>query len=66
MTTLQDIEDAVVHLPGPDLGEFRNWFAQFDADMWDREFEGDAKRGALDQFADKALRDLADGRCAKL
>ncbi|MCF7837616.1 MAG: hypothetical protein K9N49_03210 [Candidatus Marinimicrobia bacterium] len=66
MTTLQDIEEAVVQLPHPDLGEFRAWFARFDAEAWDREFEDDAKSGALDHFADKALFDLADGRCAKL
>ena len=66
MTTLQDIEDAVVHLPGPDLDEFRAWFARFDAEMWDREFEDDAERGVLDRLADNALRDLADGHCTKL
>ncbi len=66
MITLQDIEDAVIQLPSSDLGELRSWFAQFDADMWDREFEDDAKRGVLDRFADNALHDLADGRCTKL
>ena len=66
MTTLQDIEDAVVHLPTPDLSEFRAWFARFDAETWDREFENDATDGVLDRFADKALRDLADGHCTRL
>ncbi len=66
MTTLQDIEEAVVHLPNPDLGKFRTWFAQFDAEVWDREFEDDAKTGMLDRFADKVLRDLSDGGCAEL
>ena len=66
MTTVQEIEDAVAHLPGPDLGRFRAWFAEFDAEAWDREFEEDAKSGKLDSLADKALQDLAQGRCSEL
>jgi hypothetical protein len=66
MTTLQDIEEAVLHLPDPDLGEFRAWFSRFDAEVWDREFEDDAKSGTLDRFAEKALHDLTEGRCTKL
>ena len=66
MTTVQEIENAVAHLPDPDLGRFRAWFAQFDAKAWDREFEEDARSGKLDSLADQALRDLAQGRCSEL
>lgn len=66
MTTVQEIESAVAHLPGSDLGEFRAWFVQFDAEAWDREFEEDAQSGKLDRLADKALADLAHGRCSEL
>ena len=66
MTTVQEIEDAVAHLPDPDLGRFRAWFAEFDAEAWDREFEEDAKSGKLDSLADKALQELAQGRCSEL
>jgi len=62
MTTVQEIEDAVAHLPDPELGRFRTWYAEFDAEAWDREFERDAKSGKLESLADKALRDLAQGR----
>jgi hypothetical protein len=66
MTTVQEIESAVAHLPDPDLGEFRAWFVQFDAEAWDREFEEDAQSGKLDRLADKALADLARDRCSEL
>ena len=66
MTTVREIENAAAHLPDSDLGEFRAWFAQFDAEAWDREFEEDAQSGKLDQLADKALADLAQGRCSDL
>jgi len=66
MTTVQEIEDAVAHLPDPELGKFRMWFTEFDSEAWDREFERDAKNGRLDSLADKALQDLAQGRCSEL
>ena len=40
MTTVQKIEESVVHLSKPELDEFRSWFEKFDADMRNRQFEG--------------------------
>jgi hypothetical protein len=66
MTTVQEIEQAVAHLPKKELLTFRSWFEEFDAEAWDRQFERDAKEGKLDSMADEALRDLEGGRCTKL
>ena len=66
MTTVQEIEKAVAHLPRPDLDKFRAWFNTFDADAWDKQFEADAQSGKLDRLADQALDDLNRGRCNKL
>ena len=66
MTTAEDIEEAVAHLPDSELGKFRAWFVNFDAEAWDREFEEDTQNGTLDRLADQALADLAQGRCSKL
>ncbi|TFH15592.1 MAG: hypothetical protein E4H02_07560 [Lentisphaerales bacterium] len=66
MTTVQEIEAAVAHLPDPDLGKFRSWFEEFDAKAWDKQFERDVQSGKLDSLADQAIQDLADGRCKEL
>ncbi len=66
MTTLKDIEYAIAHLPPEELAAFRAWFAEFDAEIWDRQFEADVKAGRLDQLAEKALKDLREGRCTDL
>lgn len=66
MTTVQEIEESVAHLPEPDLGKFRSWFEEFDANAWDKQFERDAQGGKLDALADEALRDLSAGRCTAL
>ena len=66
MTTIQEIEAAVAKLPKHQLDRFRAWFSQFDAEAWDHQFEQDAHSGKLDQLADQALTDLAEGQCTDL
>lgn len=64
--TLEEIERAVSKLSPEDFAAFRAWFAKFDADIWDQEFEADVTAGKLDALANKALRDLKEGRCTEL
>lgn len=66
MTSIREIEKAVQMLEGADLAAFRQWFAEFDAGVWDREFEQDVAAGRLDKLAEEALTDLRDGRCRDL
>lgn len=66
MTTVQEIEKAVVNLPEPELDKFRTWFQEFDAEVWDKQLEKDARSGKLDHLADQALKDLEEGHCTEL
>ena len=66
MSTVQEIKEAVSQLPDEDLAAFRVWFAEFDASLWDSQFETDVAAGRLDQLAEEALRDLREGRCTDL
>ncbi|MBH8553078.1 hypothetical protein I8751_12010 [Nostocaceae cyanobacterium CENA357] len=66
MSTLQDIERAVSQLSSEELADFRAWFAEFDAEIWDRQFEEDVAAGRLDGLAEKALKHLREGRCTDL
>ncbi|MBI4378674.1 MAG: hypothetical protein HY578_06230 [Nitrospinae bacterium] len=58
MTTVQDIEREVSSLPLKELAEFRAWFEEFDAQVWDKQFEEDARSGRLDKVAKKAIEDF--------
>ena len=53
-------------LSSEELAKFRQWFAAFDAEAWDRQFEADVKAGKLDALADRALRDHEAGKSTKL
>ena len=66
MSTVKEIETAVSKLSVQELTSFRSWFAEFDAEAWDRQFEGDVAAGRLDALADEALRDAREGRCTDL
>jgi hypothetical protein len=66
MTTVAEITGAVRRLPKRELARFRKWFAEFDAAVWDREFEEDVATGRLDELAREALRDERAGRTTDL
>jgi hypothetical protein len=65
-STLQEIELAVSQLSLEELTAFRAWFVEFDAAIWDKQFEADVAAGRLDALADKALQHLREGRCTDL
>lgn len=66
MSTVREIEQAIQALSQGDLAEFRDWFAAFDAEQWDREIEHDVNSGRLNSLADEAIADLEAGRCTDL
>ena len=66
MSNLQEIEQAISQLSAEELANFRAWFAEFDAEIWDRQFEEDVAAGRLDSLAQRALQHLSEGRCTDL
>ena len=66
MSTIKEIESAISKLPREDLAVLRKWFADFDAEQWDRQFEDDVAGGRLDKAAKKAIKDFDEGRCTDL
>ena len=66
MGNVKTIEKAVESLPPSELAEFRRWFAEFDATVWDRQIEQDAASGKLDGLAAEALADYRTGSAREL
>ena len=56
MSKVEAIEQQIEKLSPDELAAFRRWYAAFDAEVWDHQFEADVKAGRLDVLADKALR----------
>jgi hypothetical protein len=66
MNLVSEIEIAVKKLSRDELATFRDWFQEFDAEAWDKQFEADVVAGRLDALAEEALQDLREGRCTDL
>ena len=64
--SIHEIEQAITELSPDELARFREWFEEFDAQMWDEQSENDAKAGKLDKLADKAKSDFRAGKAKEL
>ena len=66
MSTVSEIEHAVQKLARHELAAFRDWFLEFDAAAWDKQFEEDVAAGRLDKAGENAIQDFHAGRCTEL
>ena len=66
MSKVENIELRIKELSPEELAAFRDWFLQFDAEVWDQQIEADSKTGKLDRLAGRAQRDHEAGRSTKL
>jgi hypothetical protein len=66
MGKIELLEKQIRELSSEELAELRQWFAEFDAELWDRQMEADVKAGRLDRLAEEALQEFAAGRTKPL
>lgn len=66
MLTAEFVENAIKQLSAEELVKFRQWYAEFDADLWDAQIEADAAAGKLDALAEEALADYRSGQAREL
>ena len=66
MSRLEQLEQQIAELDASELKALREWFERYDAEVWDRQIESDAKSGKLARLAERALRDHGAGRSTKL
>jgi hypothetical protein len=66
MQSVEELEKQVSKLSPQNLSKFRAWFEDFDSENWDRQFETDAKTGALDAVVKDALAEYDAGTTTEL
>ena len=64
--SVREIEVAVERLSPADLQAFTNWFEEFQADLWDKQFEADVKAGKLDHLGKAVDQQFEAGLCKPL
>jgi hypothetical protein len=63
---VKTLEKEISELSRDELTTFRDWFAKFDADAWDRQIGSDIQAGKLDKLAAKALSEHKRGESQEL
>jgi hypothetical protein len=58
MSTVEEIEAAIEKLPRKDVARLTRWLIEYDAQIWDKQLEADAKSGRLDKLWKKAEKEL--------
>ena len=60
--TLEQLEETVAKLPPEQIARFREWFQEFDAEIFDAKIADDADAGRFDELANAAIADHQAGR----
>jgi hypothetical protein len=61
MTKVEALEREVEGLTPEELAAFREWFVEYDWQIWDRQIERHVAEGRLDKFAAEALAEFERG-----
>lgn len=57
MGAVEKLELLIKSLSPVELAQFREWFADFDAQVWDGQIEADAAAGKLDRLIEESMAD---------
>jgi hypothetical protein len=66
MSKVESIEHQIQQLSPEELATLRDWFVEYDAENWDRQFEADVAAGRLDKLGDRALQEHLAGRSSQI
>jgi len=66
MTKTEKLEQEIKKLNPNELSAFREWFQNYDSEVWDNQIEDDIKKGKLEQLANKAIEEHKSGRTKEI
>jgi len=58
MIKVEELKSIISHLPDEELRNFRTWFEEFNAGIWDKQFEEDVQNGKLDKLTKQAIKEF--------
>lgn len=61
MSTLEQIEAAILTLPSDEFQRLRQWLSDVDYQRWDEQLEKDVGDGKLDALAEEAIAEFKAG-----
>jgi len=64
--SVEQLEKAIENLPRAEFVRLAAWFAEYEAQQWDRQIEEDQRAGRLDHVIQRVRDDIASGRSKPL
>lgn len=61
-----DLKEEVENLSLEEFREFREWFAEYDDQVWQEQFEDDVEAGKLDDLASEAISEHENDQTTEL
>ena len=66
VSEIEELEQRIKSLSADKLSQFRDWFIEYDWQVWDRQIETDLREGKLDKLISEAKADFDTGKSRKL
>ncbi len=66
MSEVEELEVRIRNLPSEDRARLRDWFYEFDNELWDRQIQADFKAGKFTSLIDEARKESAEGKVREL
>ncbi|MER3435947.1 MAG: hypothetical protein C4288_21875 [Leptolyngbya sp. ERB_1_1] len=66
MSSLEQIEAAILTLPPDEFQRLRQWFSDLDYQRWDEQIEQDIAEDKLDALAEEAIAEFKAGQSRKI
>jgi hypothetical protein len=61
-----EIEPAIEKLPPSEISRLSQWFAEFEARVWDKKIERDLQNGEFKSLIQETEKDFDEGKCQPL
>lgn len=66
MNAILELEQEVKELPLNEYSDFREWFLQYDNEVWDNQIKNDSENGFLDFLINEVKDDMKTGKFKQL
>lgn len=66
MSQVEEIQMRIRNLPIEDFSKLREWFLQFEDELWDQKIRADFKAGKFNKLIEKARVEFAQGKAREL
>ena len=66
MSEIEELEARIRNLPRQDLAKLRDWFYEFENELWDQQIRSDFQAGKFNKLIEKAREELAQGKAREL